>query len=63
MQFFFEILSAASYRSVMLTLRYRQKGQLVLKFLDCETQFYAKKQVQVSNQFLNRIVSLRLVRP
>ena len=38
----FEKISAASYRSVILTLRRCKKARLVLSFLDFETHFSAE---------------------
>ena len=52
MQILFEIISAASYGSAILTLRLCQKDRLVLIFFDFETQFFAKIQVQNSAQDL-----------
>ena len=59
MSIFFAVLSVASYRSVISTLRYCQRERLVLNFLDFETHFFAKVQVYFSNLGLNQMLSTR----
>ena len=57
MHFYLEILSAASYRSVISILRYCQKDRLVLTFLDFETRSSATVQLSVSNLGFSRMFS------
>ena len=52
-------MSAASYRSVISTLRKCQKELLVLIFFDFETPFSAKLHVYFSNPGINRMLSFR----
>ena len=56
---FFEIMSAASYSSVIWTLKKYQKDRLELNFLDFGTHFSAKIRLQNSIQSFVRMVFSR----